>query len=391
MAAVKSYVDVLISPSMQNYISTNTTVGVWWHEFNEIFWTTEFWLPKDVDWRDLQPTRDQKYPAFHDIFVYPLMLSIAIMIIKHFFMDPSILSPLARLAGIANKRTKPPIHNKLLENLFQSFGDKPPHDIIVKAATETDISVRGIERWLRRRHIVTLCTKYDKFLDCGFHFIAHTLMFVYGFAIMYNKPWLSDIHLSWENYPFHFIDADVWWYYMLCLAYYWASTFMHIFSTGGKMSGSTQMLFHHFFTILLMVFSWACNFVRIGTLVLMVHECVDVPLLSAKMYKYAGFEAPTDALFTVFFIMWIYTRCYLYPFWIMHSVFIEATNIMGIPSVVLFKLLLIGLLILNIVWTVLIFGIIIKKYTGGSLEDIRSDAEEVSEEEDDDVLTKKND
>lgn len=36
-----------------------------------------------------------------------------------------------------------------------------------------------------------------------------------------------------------------------------------------------EMMVHHFATIALMVFSWVCNFVRSGTLVLAVHDAVD--------------------------------------------------------------------------------------------------------------------
>ena len=36
-----------------------------------------------------------------------------------------------------------------------------------------------------------------------------------------------------------------------------------------------EMILHHLVTILLIYFSWACNFVRVGTLVLVVHDIAD--------------------------------------------------------------------------------------------------------------------
>lgn len=36
-----------------------------------------------------------------------------------------------------------------------------------------------------------------------------------------------------------------------------------------------EMVVHHLVTIALLYFSWCCNFVRIGTLVLVVHDAVD--------------------------------------------------------------------------------------------------------------------
>ena len=35
------------------------------------------------------------------------------------------------------------------------------------------------------------------------------------------------------------------------------------------------MIIHHFATIVLMYFSWVLNFVRVGTLVLVVHDAAD--------------------------------------------------------------------------------------------------------------------
>lgn len=38
------------------------------------------------------------------------------------------------------------------------------------------------------------------------------------------------------------------------------------------------MFVHHVVTLCLLTFSWACNLVRIGTLVLIIHDFADIPL-----------------------------------------------------------------------------------------------------------------
>ena len=38
------------------------------------------------------------------------------------------------------------------------------------------------------------------------------------------------------------------------------------------------MIVHHIVTIFLMYFSWVVNFVRVGTLVLLVHDAADFPM-----------------------------------------------------------------------------------------------------------------
>ena len=38
------------------------------------------------------------------------------------------------------------------------------------------------------------------------------------------------------------------------------------------------MFVHHVVTLCLLGFSWACNLVRMGTLVLLIHDFADIPL-----------------------------------------------------------------------------------------------------------------
>ena len=38
------------------------------------------------------------------------------------------------------------------------------------------------------------------------------------------------------------------------------------------------MIIHHVATMALLYFSWVMNFVRIGTLVLIIHDAADVPM-----------------------------------------------------------------------------------------------------------------
>ena len=37
-----------------------------------------------------------------------------------------------------------------------------------------------------------------------------------------------------------------------------------------------EMFIHHMTTILLMVMSWSTNLTRVGTLVLLIHDCADI-------------------------------------------------------------------------------------------------------------------
>lgn len=109
---------------------------------------------------------------------------------------------------------------------------------------------------------------------------------------------------------------DIWWYYMMSLSFYWALLFSSFEDI--KRKDFWEMFIHHIITILLLVFSWTCNFIRIGTLVLIIHDCADVFLETAKMTKYIKWQKTCDALFGVFTVTWISTRLFVYPLWLLN-------------------------------------------------------------------------
>ena len=71
---------------------------------------------------------------------------------------------------------------------------------------------------------------------------------------------------------------------------------------------------HHLATIFLMVFSWMMNLVRVGTLVLCLHDIVDWMLEGAKLNRYLNNTFLCDLLFAMFTIGWFVTRLLMYPY-----------------------------------------------------------------------------
>ena len=102
----------------------------------------------------------------------------------------------------------------------------------------------------------------------------YTSVFLYGVLILWSKPWLWDIKHCWYNYPHHTIDRDVWWYYIVELSFYWGLCISQFYDA--KRKDFWEMFIHHITTIALMAFSWTCNLTRVGTLVLVIHDCADI-------------------------------------------------------------------------------------------------------------------
>ena len=87
------------------------------------------------------------------------------------------------------------------------------------------------------------------------------------------------IEFIWLRF-FQTISRDVWWYYMTHMSIY----ISHIYSQllHWERNDFVEMFIHHLVTILLMTLSWTSNTVRIGTLVLVVHDCADIFMEAAR-------------------------------------------------------------------------------------------------------------
>lgn len=71
---------------------------------------------------------------------------------------------------------------------------------------------------------------------------------------------------------------------------------------------------HHIATILLMWFSWCVNYVRVGALILCLHDACDYLLEGAKLARYINKRMLCDTLFGIFLVMWLITRLMIYPY-----------------------------------------------------------------------------
>jgi len=129
--------------------------------------------------------------------------------------------------------------------------------------------------------------------------------------------------------------------------------------------------------LVLISLSWVCNLHRVGSLVLLVHDCADITLEAAKFLKYANLQKACDIVFGIFTVMWIVTRLGLYPR-IIYSTSVEAPRILPLyPVYYIFNSLLIMLLILHLVWTYMILQIVIQTIKVGKMDgDVRSSSDE---------------
>ena len=292
------------------------------------------------------------------------------------FNDNSLISPFIFFAG----------SNDILEKAFQLIqasakNSSIEQEEIYRLSQQLQMTERRIERWLRQRALIGKPSQLDKFAETGWRWTYYTSILIWGITTLWTKTWLWNITDCWYNYPYHYVDSDVWWWYMAELSFYWGLLITQFIDV--KRKDFWVMFVHHAATIILMSFSWTCNFFKVGTLVLLIHDIADIFLESAKLCKYGGAQKASEGFFGSFAVSWFVTRLGIFPTWIMYSVTVEAPQLVQyFPAYFIFNGLLSLLLLLNIMWAYYIIQAVYIALIGKSsiAKDTRSDTSDNNED-----------
>ncbi|RCK57668.1 Sphingosine N-acyltransferase lag1 [Candida viswanathii] len=231
-----------------------------------------------------------------------------------------------------------------------------------------------------------------RFAEQSWSFTYYSASFIYGVVLYWNSPYfnnLDQVYISWPNHYMSFAFKN---YYLTSMGFWLQQIF--VLNVEKPRKDHYQMFSHHIITCLLIVGSYYYYFYRIGHLILMLMDSVDIFLSAAKMLKYAGFPTACDAMFVVFLISWIVLRHGLYNYIYLHA-WKESTTLMAsgrciegyaqkrcwTPALVNYFLgLLGGLQIITCIWMYLIFKVAYKVVTGKGAEDVRSDEDDTDVE-----------
>lgn len=140
-------------------------------------------------------------------------------------------------------------------------------------AKQTGLSERQVERWWRRRRAQDKPTTLVKFSENSFRFLYYTCSSTFGLFVLWDKAWLWDINHCYIGFP-HRPEVELQWYYAITAGFY-LSLMISQFSDVRR-KDFWEMFAHHVITIFLLAFSWYHKFHRIGSLVIIIHDCADI-------------------------------------------------------------------------------------------------------------------
>lgn len=159
--------------------------------------------------------------------------------------------------------------------------------------------------------------KKRKLHENVYYTIWHTFSFLAVLYTVGDAPWFEQMVASretgWSIYGWpHSVSTRETYLYMVELAF-WVSCLLFM-AVETVRKDFTEMLIHHISTIALISLSFLYGFMRIGFVVLLVHDIGDIFLYSAKSFNYMKREPTTTILFGVFVVVFFISRLVIFAF-----------------------------------------------------------------------------
>ncbi|KAM4708172.1 ceramide synthase 4 isoform 1-T2 [Discoglossus pictus] len=345
---------------------------------NQWLWRQEYWLPPGVSWEDMKDTDEDKYPKPRDLLLcIPFTLLFTAI---RFLFERFVALPLSRQLGIQEKYRRKPSTNQLLEAFYRKQKKQPTQAEISMLSAQCHMQSRQVERWFRCRRNQDRPSVSKKFCEASWKFAFHVIAFIVGFAVLKDKPWLWDQHEFWTDYPHQPLIQSLYWYYLLELGFYWSLLLTIAFDV--KRKDLKEQVIHHFSAIFLIAFSYCANYIRAGTLVMLLHDTADLILEAAKMFNYTKWKRVCDVLFLIFAVVFMITRLYIFPTRVIYSTYYSSMeNFQPFFGYYFFNALLMVLQLLHVFWAYLILHMAYRlTFVVGTVDkDVRSDVEESEE------------
>ncbi|XP_014376288.1 ceramide synthase 6 [Alligator sinensis] len=272
--------------------------------------------------------------------------------------------------------------NAILEKVFTAITKHPDEKRLEGLSKQLDWDVRSIQRWFRQRRNQEKPSTLTKFCESTWRFTFYLYIFTYGVRFLKKAPWLWNTRQCWAGYPYQPLTPDTHYYYIVELSFYWSLMFSQFIDI--KRKDFSIMFTHHIVTIMLINLSYINNWIRAGTMTLCLHDSADVVLEAAKMANYCKYQKLSDFLFLTFAVVFIVSRLFMYPFWVLNTTLFEMYEALGnFPAMWILNIMLLILQILHCFWSYLILKAAYKVIAKGKVvKDERSDVESSSDEED---------
>uniref|UniRef100_A0A8C9ERJ4 TLC domain-containing protein n=1 Tax=Pavo cristatus TaxID=9049 RepID=A0A8C9ERJ4_PAVCR len=228
-----------------------------------------------------------------------------------------ITLPLGRRLGVRDKQRPKAQPSATLEGFYKLLGRTPKEvsaPVLRAQATNTSFPCCQPPFWGRRadrlyhKHSNTMCL-----LKCFFILLMYTIraMGSYCCLLFAQKPWVWDHTVCWLRYPQQPLLPALGWFYLLELSFYCSLVITLPFDV--KRKDFKEQIIHHIATITLIFVSYCANLIRLGVMIMLVHDASDYLLELAKILHYMKWKQICKAVFMVFAVVFISSRLVIFP------------------------------------------------------------------------------
>jgi len=166
-----------------------------------------------------------------------------------------------------------------------------------------------------------------------------------------QEIWRVDYYYCYRGWPENQVHTyELKFYYTFCVSFYLYSIVMLFFEE--KKKDFIAMILHHIFTITTVYLAGAIQHYRIGIVIMLLFDACDIALEIAKIFSKCKEDFIATCSFAVFFLLWIRNRLYIFPIYIVPSIFnAQILSEHEIPLHKLHVFIIIVILALQIYWT----------------------------------------
>ncbi|XP_053149185.1 ceramide synthase 4-like [Hemicordylus capensis] len=322
----------------------------------------------------MKETEETRYPQPQHLLV---SLPGALLLIGlRFIFERFVAVPLSQKMGLKEKLLRKASPNPVLEAFYAAHHRSPKEGELSGLAKQCDLQPRQVERWFRCRRNQDQPSLTKKFCVASCRATFYLTAFCIGLATLYDKPWFWDHRECWTGYPQQRLLYSTFGFYMLELSYFCSLVITLPFDV--KQKDFYQQIVHHAAAIPLIIFSYCANYIRIGTLVIIIQLSSECLLEPTKIFYYLKWRRISDGLFIIFSAVFLLTRLVIFPCMVIYSTYYYFIEIyQPFFGYYLLNGLLMVIQLLNIFWSCMIILMVYRFILHGTMEgDLKSDTED---------------
>ncbi|KAK1528653.1 TLC domain-containing protein [Colletotrichum costaricense] len=149
-----------------------------------------------------------------------------------------------------------------------------------------------------------------RFSEQGSMLTYYSVLWPVGMYLYCKAPYYLNMKELWNNWPQRELGGLMKGYIMVQWAY-WVQQVISV-NIEARRKDYWEMIVHHAITISLIAACYAYHQTRVGHLILVLMDVIELIFPLAKCLKYIGFTTLCDVIFGVFLLVWVWTRHVFY-------------------------------------------------------------------------------